>query len=44
VATGRDADKARKWISVEVLNPLKKRGDSQLSTARFVGQPLNGEI
>ena len=39
VATGWDADKAQKRNSAEVLNPLKKRGESQLSTARRVGQP-----
>jgi hypothetical protein len=34
-ASGRDADEARKRNPAEVLKPLKKRGDSHLSVARF---------
>jgi hypothetical protein len=38
-ASGRDAVKPQKRNPAEVLKPLKKRGESHLSAARFVGQP-----
>src|SRR5687768_4045239 len=38
VATGRDAEQARKRNPAEALKPAKKRGESQLSTACCVGR------
>ena len=43
MATGRDARHARKRHSAKVLNPLKKRGESQLSTARCVRRRRSDE-